>query len=68
MTVMDDACIQCRRTADDLGHGAVLMTRQRPLVRGTSTYQVCIECARKIRVEQDARAQEAIKEAERSGV
>lgn len=58
-------CIACNRTADEIGHGAVLLTRARPAHR--SEYQVCLECARRIHEEQDKRAQEAIRQAERAG-
>jgi hypothetical protein len=57
-------CIQCQR---EPAHGQVLLTRQRPQMRGESTYDLCLECARRIRAEQDERAQEAIREAERAG-
>jgi hypothetical protein len=59
-------CIQCRRTAEDIGHGAIFLTRHRPGLR--ETYELCLECARRVRQEQDERAQAAIREAERSGV
>lgn len=49
-----DMCIQCRRTAEELGEVGILLTRPRPLLR-RSEYQVCLECARRIREEQDAR-------------
>jgi hypothetical protein len=49
-----DACIQCRRTADELGHGRVLLWRKRP--HHPSEYAVCFACARAIREEQDERA------------
>jgi hypothetical protein len=42
-------CIQCGETA------VILLTRQRPLMRGASTYQVCTGCARDIKVEQASR-------------
>lgn len=58
-------CIQCRRTTDEIGHGAVLLTRPRPM--HPSEYQICGECARRVRAEQDERAQAAIVEAERAG-
>jgi hypothetical protein len=60
-------CVMCRRTDADLGHGAIFLTRPRPLMR-SSTYKLCLECARKVRQEEGERAQEAIREAERSGV
>jgi hypothetical protein len=56
-------CIQCRRSAD---HGKTLQTRPRPLLR-RSEYRLCLECAVRVRKEQDRRAQEAIEEAERAG-
>lgn len=59
-------CIQCHRTHDDLGHGAIFLTRRRPM--GPGEYQICLECARKVRKEQDERAQRAIEMAERAGV
>jgi hypothetical protein len=58
-------CIQCRRTTDEIGHGAVLLTRPRPM--HSSEYQICSECARRVREEQDERAQAAIRQAERAG-
>ncbi len=63
---MSDTCIQCNRTADDIGHGAQFLTRPRPLMR--TEYQVCLECARRIKEEQDERARRADEQAERSGV
>jgi hypothetical protein len=63
--VASDQCIACRRTADDLGHGAMLLTRQRPTHR--SSYQLCLECARRVREEQDERVRAADEQAERSG-
>ena len=64
---MSDECVMCSRSPDDLGHGCVLLTRPRPSpARGE--YQICGECARRVKREQDKRAQGAIKEAERSGV
>jgi hypothetical protein len=66
-----ETCIQCGLTADEIGAGhpaslAMLLTRPRPL--GVGDYQICLDCARRIRKEQDERAQEAIRVAERSGV
>jgi hypothetical protein len=46
-------CIQCRRTPDELGHGAIFLTRKRPM--GPGSYEVCLECARRIRKEQESR-------------
>jgi hypothetical protein len=66
---MIDACIQCRRTTADIeatGHTPIMLWRPRPM--GNSEYVICLACARQVRVEQDERAQEAIREAERSGV
>ena len=65
-------CIRCHRTAAELGANreagfAQLLTRRRPLLKRESTYQVCFGCARAIREEQDERAQDAIKQAERAG-
>jgi hypothetical protein len=47
-------CIQCRRTAADIGHGAMFLTRKRPM--GNGEYQICLECARRVREEQERRA------------
>ena len=63
---MGDACIQCRRTANELGHGATLLTRRRPM--GPGEYQICFACAKWVHERQDQLAQEAIRQAERSGV
>lgn len=60
-------CIQCNRTADEIGHGAQLLTRARPY-RKLGEYQICLECARRVAREQDERAREADEQAERSGV
>ena len=38
-------CIQCNRAA------SVLLTRARPM--GPGEYQICVPCARRVRVEQD---------------
>jgi hypothetical protein len=46
-------------------HGTILLTRPRPLRAGD--YSICLPCARRVRREQDERAQAAIKEAERAG-
>jgi hypothetical protein len=56
------SCIQCGESA------VILLTRQRPLMRGASTYELCVGCARRIREEQDVRATRADEQAERSGV
>lgn len=61
-----NTCIQCLRTADEIGHGTMLLTRPMPM--GPGAYQICLACARRVREEQDQRAQEAIRVAERSGV
>lgn len=62
---MIDACIQCRRTADEIGVvGAALLWRRRPY--HASEYAVCFACALEIRKQQDERAQEAIRIAERA--
>ncbi len=53
-------CIQCGLSA------AILLTRPRPTLRN-SEYQLCVPCAVMAREQQDERAQEAIREAERSG-
>jgi hypothetical protein len=58
-----DTCIQCGHEAK---HGSIMLTRPRPMKMGE--YQVCVDCARRIRKEQDARAQEAIRVAERAGI
>lgn len=58
-------CVQCNRTPADLGHGAIFLTRKRPM--GHGEYQICLACARRIRKEQDERAQAAIEVAERAG-
>lgn len=56
----EDVCIQCGE-----GGWTLLLTRPRPL--GCGEYQICFGCARRIRKEQDERAQEAIRVAERAG-
>jgi hypothetical protein len=69
-------CIRCKRTPEELrvAFGLAkaapmpLMWRQRPLMRMESLYALCRECAVVIRDEQGERAQEAIRQAERSGV
>ena len=53
-------CIMCRLPA------VILLTRPRPTLRG-SEYQICVSCAVKVREEQDERAQQAIRVAERAG-
>ena len=70
---MSDACIQCRRTANELGQNrlaefAQLLYRDPPPPSKAPTYRICFECAVRVKREQDARAQEAIRQAERSGV
>lgn len=65
---MTEHCIQCRRTADELGHGRVLMYRDPPWPSVAPGYKACLECAKRIRDEQDQRAQEAIRVAKMAGV
>lgn len=60
-----DACVMCRRTADEIGHGAILLSRKRPT--HPSEYAICLGCAREVRKQEDQRAQEAIRQAERAG-
>lgn len=65
----DDTCIMCRRTAGQMlaeRVGFQLLWRRRPT--HDSEYQICLECAVRVKGEQDQRAQEAVRQAERSGV
>jgi hypothetical protein len=57
-----DTCIQCGHEAK---HGSIMLTRSRPM--GLGEYLLCIACARRVRKEQDERAQEAIRTAEKAG-
>jgi hypothetical protein len=59
-----DHCIQCGTPAT---HGSIMITRPRPM-KSSGEYTICFPCARRVRREQDERAQAAIKEAERAGV
>lgn len=64
-----DACVQCRRTTADIeatGHTPIMLWRPRPM--GRSEYVICLACARDVREQQDERAAEADRQAERSGV
>jgi hypothetical protein len=63
---MSQQCIQCSRSSADLGHGTIFLTRKRPM--GPGSYELCVECARRVRGEQDERARLADEQAERSGV
>jgi hypothetical protein len=58
-----DPCIQC---GAEPRHGSITFTRPRPM--GMGDYSICLDCARRVRKEQDERAQEAIAVAERAGI
>lgn len=45
-----DACVMCRRTADEIGHGAILLWRKRPM--HASEYEICLDCARAVKLSQ----------------
>jgi hypothetical protein len=61
-------CVQCQRTEDDFGKGVTMLYRPPPPESYAPPYHVCSACAMRIRRDQDERAQQAIREAERSGV
>jgi hypothetical protein len=64
-----DTCIQCQRSTADIEAGGctpIMFLRRRPM--GPGEYLICSTCARRVRVEQDERAAEADRQAERAGV
>jgi hypothetical protein len=67
------ACVQCRRSPADLGANRLaefsqFMTRKPPKPSCAPEYVICFGCAVRVKEEQDERAAEADRQAERSGV
>jgi hypothetical protein len=57
----------CGRTAEEIAADnarqgvalvAIPLTRQRPLIRSTSEYQICLECAREVKSTQEQRSKQ----------